>query len=159
MDLELSDGKIINNPTSSDTDDAISKIGSGLDHCILGDGDNYIQTAGGANQLFVQYQEGGVSFESNSNRVSTEQVKEMFRDYLAGGSGWKTMIPFQPMDMGSGGEAAPGAGSSTVSSAGTASFSAGSLKDTFTNAAKQEAVNSVSYIIRRFVRKFFRGFF
>jgi len=153
MELELSDGTFIKNPTRSNIDDAISKIGSGLDHCILSDGGNYIQTAGGSNQLLVQYNEDGAIFESTSGQISAEQVKEIFQDYLAGGNSWKTMIPFQGQEDGQPGTAQPtGVGSSTP-------LTERSLKDTLTSAAKQEAVNSVSYMIRRIVRRFFRKIF
>jgi hypothetical protein len=155
MKLELSDGKIIHSPGQHDIDDAIARIGSTLDHCILSEGDDYIQTAGGVGQFLIQYQAGGASFESTSSAVSAEQVKEIFRDYLAGGDSCKTMISFQSMTTGGGTEAV----SQTGGSRDPASFTPGSLKQTFTNAAKQEAVNSVSYMIRRFVRRLFRGVF
>jgi hypothetical protein len=158
MDLELSDGTLIDNPEQSDIDEAISRIGSGLDHCILGEGDSYIQTAGGMDGFLVEYSTGGQFFESTSNKISSQQVKELFHDYLAGGSNWKTMIPFQPQDIGV--PESSGSGAAGVGRGGTPqSFTAGSLKETFTGAAKQEAVNSVSYMIRRVVRRFMRRIF
>ncbi len=158
MDLELSDGTLIDNPGQSDIDEAISRIGSGLDHCILGEGDSYIQTAGGTDGFLVEYSSEGQLFESNSGKLSSQQVKEIFHDYLAGGSKWKTMVPFQPQDIG---EAEPsGSRGAGIGGGGNQqSVTPGSLKDTFTGAAKQEAVNSVSYMIRRIVRRFMRKIF
>lgn len=160
MKLELSDGNIINNPAQSDIDDAISKIGVGLDHCILNDGGNFIQTAGDSGQLYVQYREGNAFFESSS-MVSKDQVTAIFRDYLSGGLSWKTMIAFETSDAGEAKATTSQdeTGNAVAGGTGPTSFSAESLKNTFTHAAKQETVNSISYLIRRLVRKLFRGFF
>jgi arsenate reductase-like glutaredoxin family protein len=46
MKLELSDGRIIESPSKADLESWIQKIGDGIDHLILMDGDDYIQAVG-----------------------------------------------------------------------------------------------------------------
>lgn len=89
MKLELSNGSIIENPTHSDLENWIRKIGTEIDHLILIDGDDFIQTAGEQDSLVIQRQEAG-DLDDTEDTFDTETVIQTFQEYLDGDTGGKS---------------------------------------------------------------------
>ncbi len=150
MELELSDGKFISDPSIQEVEDAVRKTSaSSLDHCILSRGEDFIQTAGGRGGLILQYHDSQGMFES-SRECSEDEVVSMFTGFFNGGNEWKGTVSFQSTGRGGDGSARTGP---QVPGGGF------SLKDTITSAIKQETTGNVSRMARRAVRSVFRKLF
>lgn len=160
MKLENSNEKISEPKAVSEITDMIDRMGKDVDHCILSDGDLFIQTAGEGPELIVQY--GGPSghYEAAS-AVPAETVKEMFTAFFQNDPSWRTKVVFTAVEGSS--------SSGQVSSGGVISegvmnrnTSAGSqergLKDDLINSVKGEVRYGLSGFIRRIARSIFRNF-
>jgi len=98
--LEPSEGPSIRNPSREQIRMTLDRIGNGLDHCILelGTQDEYLQAAGSAGRLLVQYRDTRGMFESVRSDLDVALVECVFADAMAGATGWKTQIQFRAMD-------------------------------------------------------------
>ena len=153
IELECSDGKIIQNPGKTEADDTIAKIGNELDFCILSDGDDFIQTAASDGGLLVQYKDAGGMFESARSDFDCGTVQDFFRQFLDRKDDWKSSAEFTTMDSG---ETASDAGASENSRAAGPKKS---LKETLMDSVKNEAVNSVNRAAKKVTRNLFRKLF
>lgn len=160
MKLEDSNGKISEPKAVSEITDMIDRLGKDVNHCILSDGDLFIQTAGEGPELIVQY--GGPSghYEAAS-AVPAETVKEMFTAFFQNDPSWRTKVVFTSVEGGpSSGEVAsrggiPGGVANRNASAGSQGRG---LKDDLINSVKGEVRYGLSGVIRRIVRSIFRNF-
>lgn len=160
MDLELSDGTMFNDVDRATLEKKIDILGSGTDHLILGDGDDFIQAAGVPGEMVVQYNTGTGMMESTSSRLDAATVKKMFLAFFEGDDGWQNLVPFQPMDGGAPQSTASGASEPMGTGRGSSSITdVNSLKAGILNSVKREAGNSIGYMVRRFIRRIFRGLF
>ncbi len=165
MDLEDSTGKIQENVSLENVISCIDRLGKDLDHCILGEGDEFIQSASGGGGFLVEYGDAGGHYTAEDDNLSADQVKELFSAFYNHDPSWKTKISFTR--QGDGEASAATAGSSPAaagsgdsgSGQGVTNFEQKSLKDTVMDSVKREAQNSFSYMLRRVVRRFFRRFF
>jgi len=155
MELECSDGKIIQNPGTTQVDDTIAKIGNELDFCILSDGDNFIQAAASDSGLLVQYSDAGGMFESTRSDFDCGTVQDFFRQFLSKMDDWKSSADFTAMDSG---ETTSGAAASENSRAQAAGPKK-SLKETLVDSMKSEAANSVNRAAKKITRNLFRKLF
>ncbi len=93
MQLEDSNGKIIQQATLEDVAGMIAQVGNQIDHCILSDGERYIQTAGKQSSLTVEYRDESGHYEVG-NPQTAEIVQRVFAAYFQNDANWKSMIPF-----------------------------------------------------------------
>lgn len=165
MDLERSDGKITQNPGKAELEEVIDGIGREYDFCTLGEGDSFVQTAGGDGGLLVQYRDSSGMFESVRGDLDKATVQDIFSQFLNGQTGWKTSIDFSPMEMGdSGADSDSAAGSAGGIRTGAADGSQEgrtekSFADQLKDSVKKEAMNSVNRAARKITRGVFRKFF
>lgn len=163
MDLERSDGKIIQNPDAAVLDEVIAGIGKEYEHCILSDGDAFVQTAGSVGSLLLQYSDGQGMYESVRSDLEVSTVQDVFRQFLAHQNSWQTSIDFSPMDGGPAAGAASGSGAggrgASDSEQGETSHGEKSFADSLKDSVKKEAMNSVNRAARKITRNVFRKFF
>lgn len=157
MRLEESTGKIIQNATAEDVKSCIEQLGKDLDHCILSEGDFFIQSAASGSGLFVEYKDGQGHYRSDDQNLSAEIVKELFSGFLNGDSSYRQMVSFSLEDEG--GVERPSGSNIGGEGSKVTNFEAKSVKGTVVDSVKREAQNSISYMIRRATRRFFRGLF
>lgn len=157
MKLEDSSGKFTEARSPKDIESLIDRVGKGIDHCILSDGDNYIQTASSGAGLLVQYADPSGNYESTDSSLPPQAVKKIFTAFFQHDDSWKTQTAFTQI-----GEAEPASAAPSPVGASRANESPGNkenLKDTVINSVKREAQNSFSYMIRRVLRRFIRRIF
>lgn len=159
MDFERSDGKITQNPGKAEIDQVIDGIGRQYDFCILGEGDSFVQTAGSAGGLLVQYRDSRGMFESVSSSLDAVAVKDIFGQFLNGEAGWKTSMEFSPMEIGGAGADSSGGIETGPADGSRESRTENSFADQLKDSVKKEAMNSVSRTARKITRGIFRKFF
>jgi hypothetical protein len=157
MYLEDSDGKIIDNPSEAQLVSVLSRIGNGLDHCVLtytepAGQEWFIQSAGSKAGLLLQYDDGSGLCESTRCDFDVATVKRVFMDAAKGGKAWKTEFSFRLADRPEQAAAAPG-------SAGPGPGGEKSLKDQVLDAVKQGSMSGAGDLIQKGVKSFFRKLF
>jgi len=107
--LEDSDGGIQNNPSEAQIRATLERIGSSLDHCVLHlPGDAFVQTAGDASGLLLEYGDATGLYASDRSDLDVATVTRIFSEAAAGGDGWKGEFSFRNTDEASGRAAAGG---------------------------------------------------
>jgi hypothetical protein len=153
MQLEDSNGKVFVPKNVTEVTETIDCLGSGLEHCILSDGDMFIQTAGSSPRLVVEYQDPTGHYEA-AELHSAQTVKDLFSAFFQKNDSWKTMVAYSRT-----GDAAAGPSVSTGDrSTGTGGTREKSFKDGLADSMKREVKNNLSRMVRRGVRNVFRKF-
>ncbi len=158
MILEDSSGNSFQPKSSEEIEKVITLVGNDIDHCILSDGDSFIQTAATREGLLVEYHDAGRYYQSTDTNLPADTVQRLFTKFFEGDISWKQEIPFT-LQNASSSAASPATGAANSTGGKVTEFEARSLKDTVMNSVKNEAQNSLSYFIRRIVRRFFRRIF
>ena len=112
MKLSASHGKKISDPTDQEINHAIDDIEDNNGSFVILDTDNgFIQAAGSLpDKLFVEYQIDGEHFQSTSHDLSTEQVKDIFKQFRHGLSDYKRNYDWKEIELSKSG----GAGCASV---------------------------------------------
>jgi hypothetical protein len=153
VQLEDSSGKISVPGNVTEVTEMVDRLGKGLDHCILSDGDIFIQAAGSDPRLVVEYGDASGHYES-ADLHSAGTVKDLFSAFFQKDSSWKTMVTFSPVETASSGFA-----ESTGAGAGGAHETRQQdPPDSLLESVKREVKNNLSRVVRRGVRNIFRKF-
>ena len=147
MQLEDSNGKFFVPQSPAEIDQVIDRLGRGLDHCILSEGEDFIQAAGAAPGFVVEYGDASGHYEA-AETLPPETVKELFAAFFQKDDSWRTRVNFTRIDEG-------------TSSSGAASQETNrekSLKDSLLDSVKREVKHNVSGMVRRGIRDVFRKF-
>lgn len=154
MQLEDSNGKIFVPQSPAEIDQVIDRLGQGLDHCILSDGEHFIQTAGSAPGFLVEYGDASGHYEA-AETLPPETVKELFAAFFQKDDSWRTRVNFT---RSGGGSPSSGAASQDTDREKVAGQQEKSLKDNLLDTMKREVKHNVSGMVRRGVRDVFRKF-
>jgi len=170
--LEDSEGGRQDNPSEAQIAATLERIGTSLDHCVLHlSGGDFVQTAGDASGLLVQYSDSSGFYESGASDFDVATVARIFTDFAAGSNGWKQKYAFQRTDGPDGAEesASPegsrggsfrmpgsGAGGTGGTDPGTPA-GGGSFKDQLLNQVKREIGREASRGVGNLIRKGIRG--
>ncbi len=145
--LEDSNGGRIADPSESQILSTVEHIGDSLDHCILHLGDEeYLQTAGERNRLFIEYADVGGMFRSAKADFDAATVARIFTSAGQGSHGWKREYVFERTDTGAG-----------AAGTGTGAGAEGSLKDQLLDSVKKGVQREASYGVGRMVRGLIRN--
>ncbi len=153
MQLEDSSGKVSTPRNVTEVTEMVDRLGKGLDHCILSDGDIFIQAAGSDPRLVVEYGDSSGHYEA-AGLHSAGTVKDLFTAFFNNNDSWKTMVAFSPANAASGGSP-----ENTGTGAGRAPETwRTDPKGSLLESLKHEVKNNVTRIVRRGVRDIFRKF-
>lgn len=150
MNLEDSNGTISIPKDVTEVTAMIDRVGNGIDHCILSDGEMYIQTAGTAPSLVVEYQDDTGHYAA-AELHSAQTVKDLFSAFFQKNDSWRTLIAFSREGEN------PAARSADTGRTNSRPGEKG-LKDGLIDSVKREVKNNVSGMVRRGVRNIFRKF-
>lgn len=153
MQLEDSAGKIVVPQSVTEVAEMVDRLGKELDHCILSNGDMFIQAAGSSPQLVVEYRDPSGHYEA-VDLHSAQTVKNLFSAFYQSDDSWKTLVTFSPISEGTDGPSRSIEGEDSCASGPREK----SLKDRLLDSAKHEMKNNVSRMVRRGVRDTFRKF-
>ena len=154
MQLEDSNGKVIVPQSLAEVHQMIDRLGGDLDHCILSEGEQFIQAAGSAPGLIVQYGDSSGNYEA-AETLPPGTVKELFGAFFQNDASWRDRVSYTRIGGGS---------SSTATSIPEADLDRDdgpgrkSLKDSLLDSVKREVGYNVSGMVRRGVRGVFRKF-
>lgn len=152
MQIEDSDGRIYSPQSKKEINLIIDRLGKDLDHCILSNGELFIQAAGSDRALIVQYSEGSDMYEASETQTP-EVVKELFASFFDKNDSWKTNISFTPVVTGN----AHVVNSDDFSGQKKeTSFQQNNLKKGILDSIKHEISQNVSGMVRRGIRDLFR---
>ncbi|HDQ14286.1 MAG TPA: hypothetical protein ENN41_05685 [Sediminispirochaeta sp.] len=154
MQLEDSNGKIVVPQSAEEINAMIDRLGRGVDHLILSEGELFVQCAGSGSDLVVQYGDPSGLHEA-SETASSETVKELFGAFFRRDESWRTMVSFERSEAG--GASTDGQGLE----GGAGSRAPGrekSLKEELLDSVKREVKRNVSRTVGRGVRDIFRKF-
>lgn len=154
MELEDSNGKFIVPKSPEEVDQIIDRLGRDLDHCILSEGEDFIQAAGSSSALIVQYGDSSGHYEA-AETLPSETVKELFTAFFHKDDSWRTRVSYTRIGGGSSSSSAPGPEADRERGTGQQEKS---LKDSLLDSVKREVKNNVSGMVRRGVRDVFRKF-
>ncbi|MCF7949441.1 MAG: hypothetical protein K9M94_12705 [Spirochaetia bacterium] len=154
MELEDSNGKIVVPQSPAEVDQMIDRLGRDLDHCILSEGELFIQAAGSAPGMIVQYGDPSGHYEA-AQMLPPETVKELFAAFFQNDDSWRTRVGYTRIGGGSTSSGAPGSGADRGRVAGQQEKS---LKDSLLDSVKREIGHNVSGMVRRGIRGAFRKF-
>lgn len=160
--LEDSEGRRHADPSAEEVRELVHQIGGSLEHCILHlPGHAFLQCAGDASGLLIQYSDGRELFESGKSDFAPSTVAEIFIKAMNGDIGWKDEYVFRSSGSTAGGERVsaigsgfPGTGQVDRDGAGA---TGGSLKDQLLRAAKREISSEASRGLGNLVRKGIRS--
>lgn len=155
MKIEDSSGKIQENVTLDDVLSCIDRTGNDIDHCILSEGDSFIQTASSGSEYIVEYGDAS-GYHAGEGTHPVTLVKELFTAFYNGDPSWKNRIAFAAPEGGSAGASMPGHSGTTLGSSTSEQHNG---KESIIDTIKNEAQNSLTYMIRRAVRNLLRRFF
>ncbi|MFP4484849.1 MAG: hypothetical protein ACOCYG_04230 [Spirochaetota bacterium] len=146
--LEDSNGKHRNDPSDAEIAATLEQIGVSLDHCVLHlAGEAFVQSAGDASGLLVQYGDGSGVYESDRSDLDVATVTRIFVEAAAGRDGWKSEHTFHRLSGGpETGQASPDSGRMQ-----------GSLKDQLLGRVKREIGREASQGVGRVIRRGIRG--
>lgn len=154
MQLEDSNGKFVVPQSPAEIDQMIDRLGRDLDHCILSEGEQFIQAAGSAAAMIVQYGDTSGTYEA-AETLPSETVKELFAAFFHKDNSWRTRVSYTPME---GGSHSSGASGPEADREGAAGQQDKSLKDSLLDSVKREVTHNVSGMVRRGIRDVFRKF-
>ncbi|MFP4373121.1 MAG: hypothetical protein ACLFPO_02220 [Spirochaetaceae bacterium] len=150
--LEDSNGGRIADPSESQILSTVEQIGDSLDHCILHLGDEeFLQTAGERNRLFIEYADVGGMFRSAKTDFDATTVARIFASAGQGSHGWKREYVFERTGAGD------GVAGARVAGAGTGAGAEASLKDQLLDSVKKGVQREASYGVGRMVRGLIRN--
>ncbi|NBF41262.1 MAG: hypothetical protein GVY14_12695 [Spirochaetes bacterium] len=153
--LEDSNGGRVADPSESQILSTVEQIGNSLDHCILHlGGDEYLQTAGERNRLFIEYSDVGGMFRSTKTDFDAVTVGQIFAAAMQGSQGWKREYVFDRTGAGAG--VADG-GTGAEAHSGGARASGTSVKDQLLDSVKKGVQQEASYGVGRMVRGLIRN--
>jgi hypothetical protein len=153
MQLEDSSGKVLTPRNVTEVTEIVDRLGKGLDHCILSDGDIFIQAAGSDPQFVVEYGDSSGHYEA-AGLHSAQTVRDLFSAFFQKDNSWKTMVAFSPVST-----ASSGSPESTGAGAGGARGTwQKNPQDSLLESVKREVKNNVTRMVRRGVRNIFRKF-
>ena len=99
MRLETEEGSAIDEPTDENLREALSGLGGAAgSFAILTRADRppeYVQTAGEADQLLVEYREGKKHHRAEGEALPLQEVVALFQAYNRGDEAWREMVPWQ----------------------------------------------------------------
>ena len=153
MQLEDSSGKISVPNNVTEVAEMIDRLGNGLDHCILSDGETFIQAAGSDPRLIVEYGDLSGHYEA-AELHSAGTVKELFSAFFRKDNSWKTMVAFSRAVATSG---------SSPENTGAGIDGADETwqkdpQDNLLESLKNEVIGNITKRIPRSVRDIFRKF-
>ncbi len=154
MELEDSNGKIVVPQSAAEVDQMLDRLGRDLDHCILSEGEEFIQAAGSASGMLVQYGDSTGLYEA-AETLPSETVKELFAAFFQKDDSWRTRVSYTCM---SGADSSSGAPSPEADRERGAGRQEKSLKDSLLDSVKREVKHNVSGMVRRGIRDVFRKF-
>lgn len=101
MKLSASHGKKISEPTDHQINHAIEEIEDNNGSFVILDTDNgFVQAAGNLpDKLVVEYQIDGKHFQSISQNLSTDQVKDIFKQFRYGLSDFKRNYDWKEVEI------------------------------------------------------------
>lgn len=102
MQLERSDGQVIDSPSEEDVQKAVHEVGDDLDYCILSDEEDFIQAAVAGGGLLIEYRDESGQYESEDVDVPEEIVSEAFIEFLNGEDDWKGSLVFIARELSEG---------------------------------------------------------
>ena len=153
MQLEDSNGRILEPAGVTEVTDMVNRLGKELDHCILSDGDAFIQAAGSDPRLVVEYRDLSGYYRAD-NPLPVGTVKEFFSAFFQKDDSWKTMAAFSRVD-----ESASGAAKTGESDAyGVNGDREKDLKSGLLDAATRGVKSNLFRLLRRGIRNLFRNF-
>lgn len=153
MEFEDSTGKFSVPKNVQEIEDMVDRLGRGIDHCILSDGDMFVQAAGADPRIVVEYGDSTGHYEA-AEPLSARTVKDIMSAFFRKDVSWKTMAAFSPT-----GDFAAGPATGTADSDGGAGATREkSLKDSLLDSVKREVKNNASRMVGRGVRDIFRKF-
>ena len=106
MQLEDSNGKVVVPQSSAEVEQMIDRLGRDLNHCILSEGELFIQAAGSASGLVVQYGDPSGNYEAAAT-LAPETVKELFSAFFQKDDSWRTRVSYTRIGGGSSSSGAP----------------------------------------------------
>jgi hypothetical protein len=152
MTLEDSTGAF-SQPTSVDqVTEMVSRLGSGLEHLILDDGDMYVQTAQNGSGFVVEYHDASGHYVSTNQELPREEVIRIFTLFFNRDGDWKRTTEYS---LESAAQPSADAGRHTTTEAPRSR----SMTDSILGAAQREAQSSLLYGVRRVLRRLFRKLF
>jgi hypothetical protein len=154
MQLEDSNGRVVIPQSPAEVDQVIDRLGRGLDHCILSEGEQFIQAAGTAPEMVVQYGDPTGNYEADQ-MLSSETVKELFAAFFRKDDSWRTSVSYTR--IGGGSPSSSAAGLETDRERGAGQQQKG-LKDTLLDSVTRELGLNISGMVRRGIRNVFRKF-
>jgi len=154
MQLEDSNGKFVVPQSPAEVDLVIDRLGKDLDHCILSEGEFFIQATGSAPALIVQYGDDSGLYEAAETQPSGT-VKELFGAFFQKDDSWRTKVSYTRIGDGS---SSSGASGPKADREGGDGHQEKSIKDSLLDSVKREVKHNVSGMFRRGVRNIFRKF-
>ncbi len=152
MTLEDSTGAF-SQPTSVDqVTEMVSRLGSGIEHLILDDGDMYVQTAQCGTGFLVEYQDASGHYVSTNQELPRDEVTRIFTLFFNHDDEWKRTTEYSRESEAQPGEAAG-------SRATTEAPRSRSMTDSIMGAAQREVQSSLLYGVKRVLRRLFRKLF
>ncbi len=154
MQLEDSNGKVVVPKSPAEVDQMIDHLGVDLNHCILSEGELFIQAAGSSPGLIVQYGDTSGNYES-AETLPPGIVKELFGAFFQKDDSWQTKVSYTRIGGGNSSSDAP---NPRVAQERGERQQEKSLKDSLLDSVKREVGHNVSGMVRRGVRGVFRKF-
>jgi hypothetical protein len=102
MQLERSDGHIVDSPDEEEVRGAVQEVGEDLDYCILSDEEEFIQVAVAGGGLVMEYHDESGQYESEDTDLPVETVIEAFIQFLNGEDDWKGAVDFIARELSDG---------------------------------------------------------
>ena len=102
MQLDRSDGHVVDSPSEEEVRKAVQEVGEDLDYCILSDEEDFIQVAVAGGGLLVEYRDESGQYESEDTDVPEEMVLEAFIQFLNGEDDWKGSLDFIARELSEG---------------------------------------------------------
>ncbi len=154
MQLEDSNGNVVVPQNPAEVDRTIDRLGRDLNHCILSEGELFIQAAGSAPALIVQYGDSSGTYEASETQPP-ETVKELFGAFFQEDDSWRTRVSYTRIGDGSPSSGAP---SPQADRERVDGHREKNLKDSLLDSVKREVKHNVSGMVRRGIREVFRKF-
>ena len=127
----------------------IDRLGRDLVHCILSQGEEFIQAAGSASGMI------STGLYEAAETLPAGTVKELFAAFFQKDDSWRTRVSYTCM---SGPDSSSRAADPEVGRERGSGQQEKSLKDSLLDSVKREVTHNVSGIVRRGIRDVFRKF-
>jgi hypothetical protein len=160
-EMELSDGRIISNPTEDQIIAALRRFGKDLEHCNFtydqNDPQGWVSAAGSADEgIYLYYVDAAGGEHQGTEALDPEGVAALFMRALSGDTSWREGAR---SSAGMGGAAAAGEGGPQAGGEKAAAPGERSLKDELLENAKRALKSEAGYKVNRLIRKGVRGVF